>query len=808
MNADCDRFEPTASGLIGPLVDETCDVFEAHWRRGERPRIEDFLDRLAPEKREVLLGELLPLELSYRRQAGERPELGEYLARFPDDEAFLRRLFHWHHAESTRNSTPPFEPSHGELGQSVSMSTRYTRLRFHDEGGLGQVFSAHDEELGREVAIKFVRPQHADNAELVTRFHVEAEVTSCLDHPGVVPLYGMGQSWDGRPCYAMRFIEGANLRTAIEEFHETDWKSRGRGAMRLELHRLLGHLVAACDTVAYAHNRGVLHRDIKPENIMLGRYGETLIVDWGLAQFIRRDAKAKASGEKTLMPGKLADGSDSTDSRGGTIGYMSPEQLPDSPYPVTRACDIYSLGATLYKLLTGQTAFHNRQGRAVWNSIRRGDFPRPRSVHQDTPPALEAICLKAMALQPEQRYATASDFARDLRHWIADEPIDVYEEPLFERLTRLARRHRAWSFAVVSVVISILAATVLGMVLFGRQAQREHQLRTQAERAEKIADGARLANLRSTAAFAANTYGYEIDQRWRVLGELAAEATLRTLVEQMSGQSTNSDAQKELQNWLMVHSSEALPDGKADSWFVNDADGLQLARNPWKSTIGQSYRHRSYFHGGLRDVSPEEATELAPITQPNLSAVYESTATHELKVSFTVPIWGEPIAADSQPIGVLGMSVKLGDFVQLETELENMSVLLVDLRTDWLEGEAKEGLVLDHPNLDAARLAQAARTGRSLLRMDRDQLRQIQQFRQWRRERLSWTEQRHGPRQAIDCVDREFQDPVGGALVPPCVAAFEPVFVPGREQTLADTGWIVIIEDHANVAELLASSTP
>ena len=162
-------------------------------------------------------------------------------------------------------ATPPFESPSDQLGQSVSMSTRYSRLKFHDEGGLGEVYSARDEELGRDVAIKFVRKQHACNEELVTRFHVEAEVTSRLDHPGVVPLYGMGESWDGRPCYAMRFIEGVNLRTAVQEFHETDWNARGQGAWRLELHRLLGHLVATCDTVAYAHNRGVLHRDIKPD---------------------------------------------------------------------------------------------------------------------------------------------------------------------------------------------------------------------------------------------------------------------------------------------------------------------------------------------------------------------------------------------------------------------------------------------------------------------------------------------------------------------------------------------------------------
>ena len=801
MNTDHDECGRIASPSIGVLVDEIREVFEACWRRGEQPHVEDYLERIEPSRRSVLLSELLLLDLTYRRQNGENPRREEYQQRFPEHTQLLERLFGPQETESLTDSTPPFEPRIEQIGHSVPMSTRYSRLKFHDEGGLGEVYLAYDEELGRDVAIKFVRSQHACNKEMIARFRIEAEVTSRLDHPGVVPLYGMGESWDGRPCYAMRFIEGINLHTAITEFHETDWSKCRRGAWRLELHRLLGHLVAAGDTVAYAHNRGVLHRDLKPDNIMLGRYGETLIVDWGLAQFIRRDEQAKASGEKTLMPEMKPEDSDNSGSRGGTIGYISPEQLPDSFVPVTKACDIYSLGGTLYKLLTAETAFHASQGDRVWNFIRRGKFRPPREVNSACPAALEAICLKAMALQPEDRYPTATDFSRDLRNWMADEPVDVYPEPLFERLTRVARRHRAWSFAVVSVLVLVLATTILGMLVSNNQAQRERKLRTQAETAERVAEGARLANLRSTAAFAANTYGYEIDQRWRVLSELAAEAGLRSLIRNMSGKTTESAEQAELQNWLIVHSSEILPDGKADSWFVNDASGTQLARNPWKPSIGQSYRHRSYFHGGERDVLPEEAATLSPITRPNLSAVYESTATHELKVSFTVPIWGDRTKQDGQPVGVLGMSVKLGDFVQLGTELENKCVLLVDLRTDWLEGIPKAGLILDHPSLDAARLAQSTKTGSSLLRMNAGQVEQFEQLRQRRLLQRRWSGKLRNRRSEDDGLSRAFWDPAADpAAARVCVAAFEPVFVQGRAESMVDTGWIVIIEDHASDA--------
>jgi serine/threonine-protein kinase len=794
MKGTDDGSRSSTTEPIGALVDEACDVFEASWQRGEQPRIEDFLDRVGPRQRATLMVELLAIDVSYRLKNREKPCQREYIERFPDEGEAISRVFcRYEPAATHHDATPPFPSQTREISESISISSRFSQLAFHDEGGLGEVFSAHDEELGRDVAIKFIRARHAANDDMVSRFYIEAEVTGRLDHPGVVPVYGIGESWDGRPCYAMRFIDGVNLRSAIHEFRTNDWKSLGRGAWRMEMHRLLEHLVAACDTVAYAHNRGILHRDIKPENIMLGRFGETLIVDWGLAQCIQRDEQAKASGEKTLLPGMFEE---DRYSRGGTVGYVAPEQVPGSSDKITKACDIYSLGATLYELLTGETAFCSCEGREVWNRIRRGEFPRPRDIERDCPVVLEAICLKAMALRAQDRYATVSEFAQDLRRWMADEPVDARREPLWERIARVARRHRAWSFAVASVVLLVLLTTVGGMFFFGRQARREYELRTIAETAERVAEDARLANLRSVATFAASKYGYEIDQRWRILGEVAAMKEFQVLVQDASGKPVRSAEQLQLQEWLTVQSSELVNADKASSWFVNDATGIQLARNPWDDTIGRSYRHRTYFHGGERDTLAEEAQSLTPITRPNLSAVYVSTATHELKVSFTVPIWGSDTGDDLPPIGVLGMSVRLGAFVQLEGDLESMSIVLVDLRTDWLEGEPKRGLVLDHPNLDAARLARLAE-----LRLMPEQVEPLDRLRSAMLQRRRWKGGLGAVRPPVDRLSQHFKDPVAEDGARPCIAAFEPVFVPGREEALADTGWVVIIEDLADSKE-------
>src|SRR5262249_28211138 len=153
---------------------------------------------------------------------------------------------------------------------------RYQVLRPHGKGGLGEVFVALDQELRREVALKEIRSEHADDPPSRGRFVREAEITGKLEHPGIVPVHGLGTYGDGRPFYAMRFIQGETLKEAIRKYHagEGSWTLRG----------LLTRFVAVCNTIAYAHSRGVLHRDLKPANVMLGRYGETLIVDWGLAK--------------------------------------------------------------------------------------------------------------------------------------------------------------------------------------------------------------------------------------------------------------------------------------------------------------------------------------------------------------------------------------------------------------------------------------------------------------------------------------------------------------------------------------------
>jgi serine/threonine protein kinase len=336
----------------------------------------------------------------------------------------------------SQDTSPRFMASTTEGEASFASGTpvpnfagsRYSPLHFHAKGNLGEVYVARDEELQRRVALKVIQQKNANDLASLRRFKLEAEVTGRLEHPGVIPVYGQGDYGDGRPCYAMRFISPGTLLDSLKEFHEVDGvPGRDQSKQRLRFRKLIGHFISVCHTVAYAHSRGVLHRDLKPANILLGKYGETLIIDWGLAKPFERGEAERTCGEETLDPSSPSDTTDVL-TRGliGTPAYMSPEQAEvERSDSVGPASDIYSLGATLYVIVTGRPPVTGQSIGEVLDKVRRGDFLPPSRV-KEIPQALEEICLKAMARLPEDRYSSASALAADLERWLADEPILAY----------------------------------------------------------------------------------------------------------------------------------------------------------------------------------------------------------------------------------------------------------------------------------------------------------------------------------------------------------------------------------------------
>ncbi len=389
--------------------------------------------------------------------------------------------------DSTVGVWPPAGATRPESGVTQAHSHGWYRpIRLHARGGLGEVFEVRDEQFQRPVALKVLHERDGANPDRRRRFLEEARITAQLEHPGIPPVHALARTDDGRPGYTMRFLQGETLHEAVRKFHDADEPGRDPRAQRLALRQLLGRFLAVCNTVAYAHSRGLLHGDLKPANVMLAPFGETLVLDWGLAR------RFDGTQEPPADDPEMAPREPGTEGQGvvvsqvsGTPGFMSPEQAAGRGARVGPASDIYSLGASLYFLLTGRPPFPAPRDRHEWEEtaarIRRGDFPRPRAVKPRVPAALEAVCLKAMAARPEDRYADVLALAGDLEHWLAGEPVSARRESWWERGARWVRKHQVVTAAAAGGVLIALASLAVGMGMLRAAYGREQQVRAKAD---------------------------------------------------------------------------------------------------------------------------------------------------------------------------------------------------------------------------------------------------------------------------------------------------------------------------------------
>jgi PAS domain S-box-containing protein len=302
---------------------------------------------------------------------------------------------------------------------------RYTLTRLHASGGIGRVWLARDSEFGRNVALKELRPERADHATHRARFLQEAHITGQLEHPGIVPVYELVlQPKNQQPFYTMRFVKGRTLSEAAREYH----RSPTTGSARLfGFVSLLSAFVTVCHTIAYAHSRGVIHRDLKGENVVLGDFGEVVVLDWGLAKLIDRP-EAEADHAPIVIEDTTGSGLTVYGQAIGTPAYMAPEQASGLLSEIGCHTDIYGLGAILYEILTGRAPFSGADTFDVLRKVRQDPPIRPHEFWTDAPTALEDICLRALAKRPTDRFASATELAKAVEGWQETERREAQEE--------------------------------------------------------------------------------------------------------------------------------------------------------------------------------------------------------------------------------------------------------------------------------------------------------------------------------------------------------------------------------------------
>jgi len=363
-----------------------------------------------------------------------------------------------------------------EVPGVIENPDRYTHQSEHARGGMGRILMVHDEYLGREIALKELLPHMGSSGSesgsgsnpsesspvrfstaVIARFLQEARITGQLEHPSIVPVYELGHRKDGTLYYTMKLVRGKSLSRAIREAK----------SLRERL-ALLPHFIDLCNAIAYAHSRHVVHRDIKPANVMVGEFGETVVLDWGLAK-ARKGLDAHASViEQSIQSMNL--GSDVKSAKTnygqliGTPAYMPPEQALGHTDKIDERSDIYSLGVVLYEILTGHLPF---KAKTIKDLITNVIYEEPRSIREvepNTPLELAAICERAMRKSPSQRYKSAKELADEVTRFQSGALVDAYVYSTADLMSRFLQRYR--SAIYVAAASLIMGAAVTGIYVW------------------------------------------------------------------------------------------------------------------------------------------------------------------------------------------------------------------------------------------------------------------------------------------------------------------------------------------------------
>ena len=584
-------------------TDESCIAFSEYLRLRERdpetgfddfcrlrPKLSDELQRLQNEWNRATnlfdrFGSAPTLSDRLRSTFGERIELDISLEEEDDD--------------SSSSSSRVME----RLSKPGGLSKNYRSRSLVARGGMGAILSVWDEDLRRTLAMKIVlgrneepdatgTPDVGDNQ--LVRFLEEAQITGQLDHPGILPVHDLGIDTHGRVYFTMPLVKGQTLKEIFDltKAEEQGWSTT----------RALGVLIKVCEAMAFAHSKGVIHRDIKPANIMVGRFGETYVMDWGLAKVLGR--------KETRVPRSQADVGSSmslvkTDRRDdaasdpnsplitldgdvvGTPTYMSPEQARGHLAELGPATDVYAVGSMLYQLLTGRAPFHEPDARVSLHTVlaRLLDGPpKPiEEIDKNVVPELTAICEKAMAREPEDRYAGMLALAEDLRAFIEGHVVRAYESGAVAEFRKWVRRNKTAAFFIATSVVLVFAALLLFIAQQTKSnealaakntalEQLNNEIRAQRDRAEEQEKEADLQRGRAEDMA-------EVARRQSYIGSIRAADSSLKLFNTTETRDLLASSEANLRGWewrYLSNKSAAqtvlfqLPDGLASARIVDD----------------------------------------------------------------------------------------------------------------------------------------------------------------------------------------------------------------------------------------------
>lgn len=586
-------------------------------------------------------------------------------------------------------------------------------------GGMGDVYKGRHSQFDRVRAIKVIKPQYvaAGNQDVIRRFYQEIKAIGALEHKNIVVAIDSSSPEDRMHYLVMEYIDGVALNDLVSQHGS------------LSVPDACEIIRQAARGLQFIHRNGMVHRDIKPSNLMLtlvdheevgpdvtevhesGQVrGVVKILDLGLA-LLAEDKNDRL----TRFDNKAM----------GTGMYMSPEQWKTTSVDIR--ADIYSLGCTLYHLLAGNPPFIDSDLRPE-KAHEKSKLPPIRTGTQ-IPRKLWDVLRKMLAKRPEDRYATPAEVAADLTAFVEGNNLaDLVtgyiapdEDPSAVRPTRResASRVDTWFSGMsgmypdrrwlLSTGVPLLVAAA-GVAFLWWNADRKHQ---------KIIEDARKVAFATLPSFAEGVakedIGRELTKRFEILQSAAAEPELAAMLRRFDPKLALEQASDhELQTWIREHRRDNIDRAKSDSWFLNNAKGIQIARYPLidaetnlvVDSFLKSYAYRNYFHGGKRDLPKDETQNASPISTPNLSAVYSSSTTGKLKVALSVPVWSPADDQEREVLGVLSMSVNIEEFDVLSPKKKkDKEVIIVDMREDYLEHDPNDpdqsvervGLILQHP---------------------------------------------------------------------------------------------------------------